>query len=216
VIEGAIDGAPEPLALMLRQHAQMHHGHDRTNHSTDSDLMHRAATDRGRPIVYERDANRRFFHEPRESEVVSAAVEIHRGLAEHDRAAALDFRQGGGIGLGCLAHFELEIVTPLPVSFSNQVGWIGFDLECELPLVSSGCCNRGFDCKWFSDVDGQFGNFTGASQKTTPSLAFIRERAASVDSFTQLGRVARSIGWSSAVARREQAPHVPLHLSAGG
>src|SRR5262249_52345727 len=159
--ESAIHCAPEPLALMLRQHAQMHHGHDRTYHTIDSDFMHRAATDRGGPIVYERDANRGLFHEPRESEVVSTTVDIHRGVTKHDRGAALDFRKGRGIGFGCLAYFELEIVTPLPVSFSDQVGWIGFDLKGELPLVSSGCCNQGFDCKWFSNVNGQFGDCAG-------------------------------------------------------
>ena len=51
------------------------------------------------------------------------------GIAQHDRASALDVREDRRIGLGRFANLELELELPLPVEQGDPMGWIGFDFD---------------------------------------------------------------------------------------
>src|SRR5208337_2077694 len=111
------------------QHPQMRDRDDRMNHAADPDAMHRAATGRRRNAIKESDADRHLLHQAREREVVIATIEIHRFVAHHDWASALDIRKRRPIGFDRLANLDARIELPPPVLPGDSMWGLFLDGE---------------------------------------------------------------------------------------
>src|SRR5260370_33141889 len=74
-----------------------------------------AATDRGGDSINRRDSYGAILHQSCEGKIVASPFEVDVGIAQHDRAPALDVRKDRRIGLGRFADLEFELELPLPV-----------------------------------------------------------------------------------------------------